>query len=519
MPVIVMNRIIVVDDDVISLKLIHFILCKANYIVKTFHSGREVCTYLAQHSLSDFSCIISDFRMSEMDGLELFRKLNKTDPDLSTILFSADGNKELISRALKNQVFDFLEKPLKEEALLHSVKQAVMVTAKKRLLRSNDFQVQEITGIHNKLSQLETKNSQKNELPKVNNVFYPLKETGGDFMNLFQTNEKKMALLAGDVSGHDLKAGFISTYCQGMVRGMVNMGASLENIAKAFNDFLLKVWNKSDDQDSCITPIKTSLSICFLSFDLESKEIRCLNNGFPHPIMNGKDITVHSLSENGSPLGWFEDCAFTVKNISMPSEATIYFWSDGLEDFSKSKSISCPSVAYYLVHETDTFKRSNFVKNRKDDLLVVEISWGNRKGAGFWYPLFNEEYFGNSYENIDKLQEIWGNSLRLIFSDKKNEPINEILLCLREGVLNALLHGCKRSVEKKCCLRATYCPVHETLHIEIEDQGCGFDANLENFNKTNHQSLGILIMQSYSQNLVYTKGGRQLTMDFTIKAP
>ena len=510
------NKIIVVDDDIISLKLIQFVLCKSNYLVKTFHSGQEVFTYLEEHSLNEFSCIISDFRMSEMDGLELFQKLTQTDPDLSTILFSADSDKEIISRALKNQVFDFLEKPLQGKTLVSSVKKAINNTQRKRLLRSNNYQVQEITGIHKKLSQLKTKNIHTNLLPKVKNIFYPLKETGGDFVNLFHTNEQCLALLAGDVSGHDLKAGFISTYCQGMIRGMVNTGASLKDVAKSFNDFLLKIWNSPDSEGCFMNPVKTSLSVCFLLFDLKSRHILCLNNGFPHPILSAKKIATDSFPENGPPLGWFEDCPFNLQKASMPGESTIYFWSDGLEDFSKDKKISYASAAYYLVHKTDSLEKSNFVKSRKDDLLVVHISWKNNNKANLWHPIFDEEYDGEHYEDIDKIQEIWQNSLLLLFCDKNIKRVNEILLCLREGVLNAMLHGCKKNKDKKCWLRTTYCPGLRTLNVEIEDQGTGFSSPSGNSETRDHQSLGILIMQSYGKDLNYTKGGTQLNLEFKI---
>ena len=200
----------------------------------------------------------------------------------------------------------------------------------------------------------------------------------------------------------------------------------------------------------------------------------------------------------------------------MPAEAIIYLWCDGLEDFAEKKKVSCCTAAYYLIHEEDTLEKSNFINSRNDDLLIVKISWKNKNKSNFWHPVFNEEYDGSLYSDIDKIQEIWHNSLLLIFSDKNIERIKEILLCLREGVLNAMLHGCQKGKDKKCWLRTTYCPELHTLHIEIEDQGSGFNSSSKNSGEPDHQSLGILIMKSYGKNLSYTKGGCQLTMDFDI---
>lgn len=55
----------------------------------------------ALDSLSDtrFDCLISDYEMPRMDGLELFEAVRKEHPDLPFVLYTGKGTPELARRA------------------------------------------------------------------------------------------------------------------------------------------------------------------------------------------------------------------------------------------------------------------------------------------------------------------------------------------------------------------------------------------------------------------------------------
>ena len=82
--------------------------------------------------------------------------------------------------------------------------------------------------------------------PEIDTFFRPKSEAGGDFLNHFGIGPHNHFVLLTDVSGHDLKAAFISAYFQGIVRGMLECDASVTKVFEFFNSFLLREWNSED---------------------------------------------------------------------------------------------------------------------------------------------------------------------------------------------------------------------------------------------------------------------------------
>lgn len=59
---------------------------------------------------TDYECIISDYDMPEMDGLELLETVRETDPRIPFILFTGRGSEDVASRAISANVTDYLQK-------------------------------------------------------------------------------------------------------------------------------------------------------------------------------------------------------------------------------------------------------------------------------------------------------------------------------------------------------------------------------------------------------------------------
>jgi PAS domain S-box-containing protein len=57
-----------------------------------------------------FDCIVSDYDMPKMDGLDLLRAVRERDEDIPFILFTGKGSEEIASRAISAGVTDYLQK-------------------------------------------------------------------------------------------------------------------------------------------------------------------------------------------------------------------------------------------------------------------------------------------------------------------------------------------------------------------------------------------------------------------------
>ena len=58
----------------------------------------------------DIDCVVSDYEMPGVDGLELLRRIRASQPDLPFILFTARGSEEIASDAISAGVTDYLQK-------------------------------------------------------------------------------------------------------------------------------------------------------------------------------------------------------------------------------------------------------------------------------------------------------------------------------------------------------------------------------------------------------------------------
>lgn len=73
--------------------------------------------------------VLTDVRMPQIDGLELFRRLHAMDPDLPVILLTGHGDVPMAVRAISDGVYDFLTKPVGLDDLLATLRRAAMARA------------------------------------------------------------------------------------------------------------------------------------------------------------------------------------------------------------------------------------------------------------------------------------------------------------------------------------------------------------------------------------------------------
>ena len=115
-------RILLVDDDKGLLRLLTMRLESAGYTVETATDGVEA---ISKMRITHPDLVISDLRMDQMNGMELFRKLQKIDPCIPFILITAHGSIPDAVSATQEGVFSFIPKPIDKSALLEAIKNAL----------------------------------------------------------------------------------------------------------------------------------------------------------------------------------------------------------------------------------------------------------------------------------------------------------------------------------------------------------------------------------------------------------
>jgi two-component system, LuxR family, response regulator FixJ len=116
------KTVFVVDDDAAVRQGLRFMLRAAGCGVEAFPSA---AAFLEEYNPRRGGCLLLDVRMPQMTGLELQQQLNVRGWRIPVIFITGHGTISLAIAAMKAGAFDFIEKPLREDALLESIERAL----------------------------------------------------------------------------------------------------------------------------------------------------------------------------------------------------------------------------------------------------------------------------------------------------------------------------------------------------------------------------------------------------------
>src|SRR5262245_35870825 len=92
------NRVLVVDDEKNQREVYSLVLEDAGYEVTTAQSGEQALRFARER---DFDLVLTDYKMTGMDGLTLLANLLKDEPSLIVIMMTAHGSIDSVKEALR----------------------------------------------------------------------------------------------------------------------------------------------------------------------------------------------------------------------------------------------------------------------------------------------------------------------------------------------------------------------------------------------------------------------------------
>lgn len=114
--------IYVVDDDLDVLRSMQFLLETDGFDVRTFKSGAALLRDVAS---DDADCFVIDYRMPNMNGLDLVGRLRNRDISAPIILITGDPDEQISEKAATAGVRHVLRKPLLDESLIGHIRGAL----------------------------------------------------------------------------------------------------------------------------------------------------------------------------------------------------------------------------------------------------------------------------------------------------------------------------------------------------------------------------------------------------------
>ncbi|HHW20797.1 MAG TPA: response regulator [Thermodesulfovibrio thiophilus] len=114
-------KVLVVDDDKTTRKMISLILNSKGYEVVTAENGIEA---LQKLGIEDINLILTDMNMPYMDGIELVKQIRSSQErsNIPIVMITTEADEEEKRKAFEAGVDDYLVKPTTSEEISQSIK-------------------------------------------------------------------------------------------------------------------------------------------------------------------------------------------------------------------------------------------------------------------------------------------------------------------------------------------------------------------------------------------------------------
>lgn len=117
-----MERILIVDDNNDICLLLERFLTKQGYKTASALRGEDG---LALVKKDTYELVICDFKLPDIDGLEMLRRIKVMNPKTAVIIITGYSDVRIAVQAVKHGAYDYVTKPLYPDEILYTIKSAL----------------------------------------------------------------------------------------------------------------------------------------------------------------------------------------------------------------------------------------------------------------------------------------------------------------------------------------------------------------------------------------------------------
>ena len=316
-------KILLVDDDLLLIKLFKFNLQKAGFECETAQSANEALQ-IAKKLIPDI--IISDIMMPEIDGFQ-FRKMLLADSDLKNIPFvflTAKGEENDILEGYDLGITDYVLKTAGPRVVVAKVSAIIKSLGKERQ--------KVVTELHQAADSLRAKVVPDN-FPNFSG--YQIKHwhqpyqgiPGGDFIDYFKIDDENIAVILGDVMGKKWGAWYFAFAYAGYVRSAIRV--VLQTSTEFSPSQILQQVNKSVYEDAKVSEVFATLSIIIIN--KKTNELKYTGAGdLPIIYKHSASNEVRKIQSKGLLLGFASNGGYEDIKVKLEKNDFVFLITDGI---------------------------------------------------------------------------------------------------------------------------------------------------------------------------------------------
>jgi len=338
------KKILVAEDDPVSLRIIETVLRKWGYDVICAKDGAQAWDLYIRDE--DIQFIISDWMMPNKDGIEFCRLMRRRQGRRYTyfILLTAKSQVQDIVVGMEAGADDFITKPFNDNELRARMKAGERVVGLENILAD-------------KVTELSVANTQMQEdleaaaivlkamLPpeqatlrgiKYSSRFIPCDHIGGDLFNIVSLDDNKVGIYILDVSGHGVPSA-LQAVSMGKVLSPYdpNVGVLIKNGAQPGSKQIVPPTKVAGELNHWFDFTESGgkfATFLYGILDTNTWEFTFMRAGHQYPILISDGESRRIPSTEGIPIGITADFKYDETTITLNKTDRLYFYTDGLSD-------------------------------------------------------------------------------------------------------------------------------------------------------------------------------------------
>ncbi len=117
-----MEKILIIDDNNDICLLLERFLSKQSYKTASVQRGDDGLSLLRKEA---FELVICDFKLPDIDGLEMLRRIKVMHPTTAVIIITGYSDVRMAVQTVKHGAYDYVTKPLYPDEILYTIKGAL----------------------------------------------------------------------------------------------------------------------------------------------------------------------------------------------------------------------------------------------------------------------------------------------------------------------------------------------------------------------------------------------------------
>ncbi|MDQ2731031.1 MAG: SpoIIE family protein phosphatase [Armatimonadota bacterium] len=342
-------RILIADDDPVSLQLLASRLKKWDYEIVTATGGADAWQQLQQPDPP--TLVILDWMMPDMPGVEICRKVRDRKGGQYTyiILLTSKGRKEDLVEGLDAGADDYLVKPFDPMEL------RVRLHTGRRILDLQSALLKSLDEVHRAEGALAEAHQREVEVgARIQQTFLlgdpphgfagvtvsaftmASDQIDGDFYDFYQHDSRRLDIVVGDVMGHGVPAALCSAAIKSdLLRAMSHLIAASEGKLPEPDAIVEAVHGEVTRR---LISLETFATLCYARFDLSRQRLLLVDCGHTKTVhFHGPTGKCDLIEGDNMPLGSTEAEVYSQESIALEEEDVFFFYSDGLIEAKNDK--------------------------------------------------------------------------------------------------------------------------------------------------------------------------------------